>query len=78
MRSVGEVSAAALDCVGRISLLAPLAARLNKQVFRALAPVFPAQAAADLIANAYRYAASFEHREGVTVFIEKRQPQFNR
>ncbi len=74
----GEVSAAALACVGRISQLAPGAARLNKQAFRALAPVFPAQAATNLIANAYDYAASAEHREGVTAFMEKRSPRFER
>ncbi|MGH8033845.1 MAG: enoyl-CoA hydratase/isomerase family protein, partial [Lysobacterales bacterium] len=75
---VGEASAAALACVGRIRQLAPGAARLNKQTFRALAPVFIAQDATNLIANAYAYAASAEHREGVAAFIEKRQPRFER
>ncbi len=75
---VGEASAAALACVGRIRQLAPGAARLNKQTFRALAPVFIAQDATNLIANAYGYAASAEHREGVAAFIEKRQPRFER
>lgn len=73
-----EMDAAALDSVRRISQLAPRAARLNKQAFRALAPVFTAQSATDLIANAYHYAASSEHREGVTAFIEKRPPRFSR
>jgi enoyl-CoA hydratase/carnithine racemase len=70
------LSAAALACVDRIRPLAPRAARLNKQLFRALAQQPRAQAAIDLIATAYRYAASAEHREGVTAFIEKRPPQF--
>ncbi|MGH6638492.1 MAG: enoyl-CoA hydratase-related protein, partial [Polaromonas sp.] len=74
----GEASAAALACVGRIRQLAPGAARLNKQAFRVLAPVFIAQDATNLIANAYDYAASAEHREGVAAFIEKRQPRFDR
>lgn len=74
----GEVDAAALDCARRASQLAAQAARLNKQLFRALAPVLPVQTATDLIANAYRYAASDEHREGVGAFIEKRPPRFVR
>ncbi|WP_309682282.1 enoyl-CoA hydratase/isomerase family protein [Polaromonas sp.] len=72
------VSEAALACAGRISRLAPRAARLNKQQFRALAHTERAQEATDLIANAYRYAATPEHREGVTAFIEKRPPRFAR
>ena len=73
-----ELSAAALDYVDRIQQLAPRAARLNKQALRALAQSTRAQAATDLIAMAYRYAASAEHREGVTAFIEKRSPRFER
>lgn len=71
-----EVSAAALDCAGRISQLAPQAAHLNKQAFRALASVSSMQNATELIANAYHYAVSPEHREGVMAFIEKRLPRF--
>jgi enoyl-CoA hydratase/carnithine racemase len=68
---------AAVDaCVARIEGLAPGAARLNKQSFRALAPMYPAQAATDLIANAYSYANEREHREGIAAFIEKRKPDF--
>jgi enoyl-CoA hydratase/carnithine racemase len=70
------LSAAAQACVDRIKPLAPRAARLNKQSFRALAQQARAQAAIDLIATAYRYADSAEHREGVTAFIEKRRPRF--
>ena len=71
-------SQAALDCVSRFNHLAAQAARLNKQTFRALAPVFNDKAATSLIATAYRYADSAEHREGVAAFLEKRQPCFNR
>jgi len=62
--------------VERMLQLAPRAARLNKQAFRALALVQPAQIATDLIANAYHYADSAEHREGVLAFTEKRPPRF--
>jgi enoyl-CoA hydratase/carnithine racemase len=72
------LSAAALACVDRIKPLAPHAARLNKQSFRALAQQPRAQEAIDLVATAYSYAASAEHREGVAAFIEKRSPQFER
>jgi enoyl-CoA hydratase/carnithine racemase len=56
--------------------LAPQAARLNKQSFRALARTGYAQEASNLIANAYRYADSAEHREGISAFVEKRKPRF--
>jgi enoyl-CoA hydratase/carnithine racemase len=79
----------------RIAALAPQAARLNKQTFRALnrspGAMEYAQAATDLIAKeaaestaqtyganayAYAYANSPEHREGITAFLQKRQPEF--
>lgn len=74
----GAVGATVHLCVDSICTLAGMAARLNKQSLRALAPVLRAQGATDLIANAYRYADTAEHREGVTAFIEKRQPRFAR
>jgi enoyl-CoA hydratase/carnithine racemase len=63
-------------CLDRIRPLAPQAARLNKQTFRALAQESSGHEATDLIVTAYRYAPSAEHREGVTAFIDKRSPQF--
>lgn len=63
-------------CLDRMRTLAPRAARLNKQTFRALALADIAHAATDLIASAYHYADSVEHREGVTAFTEKRPPRF--
>lgn len=70
------VSAAALERISRISQLAPHAARLNKASLRALALAPIALIATDLIADAYDYAASDEHREGIIAFIEKRPPAF--
>jgi enoyl-CoA hydratase/carnithine racemase len=72
-----EAGAAAMIFVERCAALAPGAARLNKQAFRALAGANGAQAVNHLAESAYRYAASPEHREGVTAFIEKRQPRFD-
>jgi enoyl-CoA hydratase/carnithine racemase len=71
-----ELRAAVLKRVQCISQLAPGAARQNKASFRVLAPVLPAQAATELIATAYAYAACAEHREGIAAFVEKRQPHF--
>ena len=62
--------------VNRICQLAPNAAAMNKQSFRAFDQAIRAQAASELIANAYRYADTAEHREGITAFMEKRSPQF--
>lgn len=70
------VRAAALERISRISQLAPHSARLNKASLRALAPASLALIATDLIADAYDYAASDEHREGIIAFIEKRPPAF--
>jgi len=75
-----------------IAALAPQAARMNKQTFRALnsalALMDTSQAAPKTIAketpgeppsqvlSAYLYAPSAEHREGIAAFLEKRKPQF--
>ena len=59
----------ALAAARAMALLAPQAARLNKQTLRRLAAV-------QVPADAYAYADSAEHREGVTAFMEKRQPRF--
>ena len=58
--------------VDRITNLGPQAARLNKQTLRALRNEPPA----GLLAEAYRYAPSAEHREGVAAFMAKRPPRF--
>ncbi|AOW15629.1 enoyl-CoA hydratase [Hydrogenophaga crassostreae] len=57
----------------RVALLAPRAARLNKQTIRSLL----AQGASEqLLGNAYAYADSAEHREGISAFLAKRPPVF--
>lgn len=72
---------AAQQLARQVATLAPRAARLNKQTLRALnQPLAPANesmsAIESILADAYRYADSAEHREGVTAFIEKRPPVF--
>jgi enoyl-CoA hydratase/carnithine racemase len=62
--------------VDRMVALAPLATRANKQALRALTQAQQAQEAIKLVAEAYRYAASDEHREGVLAFAQKRTPKF--
>ena len=74
--AAGEARASA----ARIAALAPQAARLNKQTLRALnrhAAIGPSQEALSLaVANAYAYADSPEHREGIHAFLEKRESAF--
>ena len=75
------VAAHALDAavaayIDRMRPLAPQAARMNKQTFRALAPVGIDPIATYLVANAYDYANSAEHVEGIRAFTEKRPPRF--
>lgn len=62
--------------VQRISRLAPQAARLNKQTLRALQPL-GTEVPAALLAGAYAYADSAEHREGIASFLAKRPADFS-
>lgn len=84
---VTEPALLAADALGtacRVAALAPQAARMNKQTFRALkSPVTPdgkEQAAIENIVNGtpdpYAYADSAEHREGIAAFLAKRPPVF--
>ena len=77
----------AVDALGsacRIAALAPQAARMTKQTFRALKvpPALDGCAlpAIETIVNGsadpYAYADSAEHREGITAFLAKRPPVF--
>lgn len=80
----GLVAQDARDSATRVASLAPQAARLNKQTLRAInrAPgqnhqsLNATDSIADALSNAYAYASSDEHREGVMAFIDKRQPRF--
>lgn len=70
----GEIS----RTVQRISTLAPQAARLNKQALRLLQAAAPAHAAVTaLLPQAYAYADSAEHREGIDAFLAKRPADFS-
>jgi enoyl-CoA hydratase len=68
----------------RIAALSPQAARLNKQFLRQfldqnnqIAGINTARTAIKNIVNdSYAYAASAEHVEGITAFLEKRPPNF--
>jgi len=76
-QSAGESEAA----VARISALSPQAARLNKQTLRVLLQsAGPGDPAADLTerfqSQAYGYADSADHREGIGAFLEKRKADF--
>ena len=62
--------------VQRVSRLAPQAARLNKQTLRALWPI-GVDVPATLLAKAYAYADSAEHREGIASFLAKRPADFS-
>ena len=75
--ALDALDAAMQERLQRIGQLAPQAARLNKASFRALAHVPPAQEAINIIATAYDYAPSGEHREGIIAFMEKRPPAFS-
>lgn len=79
-----ELAAQAQATALRIAALAPQAARLNKQILRTLvSPAASADSAPEAmlpatshVDQAYRYADSAEHREGIQAFLEKRKPAF--
>ena len=73
---LAELDATVHTLLARMLALAPQAARMNKRTFRALAPVFAGDSAANIVASAYRYADSSEHREGIQAFLDKRAPRF--
>jgi enoyl-CoA hydratase/carnithine racemase len=64
-----DLAESAEALVRKVAALAPQAARLNKQTFRALAAGSAPHAP-------YAYADSAEHREGIAAFLAKRKPLF--
>jgi enoyl-CoA hydratase/carnithine racemase len=71
-----QVGPAALDHAGRIAGLAPAAARLNKRTLSALRRAPAPETLAPMLQEAYDYADSAEHHEGIAAFIAKRAPVF--
>lgn len=76
-----EVAGEALTRAHRIAALAPQATRLNKQTFREFRrPHAIADgsfyATESIVSQAYAYADSAEHREGIGAFLDKRKPVF--
>ncbi|MDM0080048.1 enoyl-CoA hydratase/isomerase family protein [Variovorax sp. J31P179] len=71
-----ELRAEVLAHANRIAALAPAAARLNKATFAALRQAGAQAGVAPLLASAYDYADSAEHREGIAAFLAKRPPVF--
>jgi enoyl-CoA hydratase len=69
----GEVGAQALQRALRIAAWSPQAARINKRTLRQIGAGGPST---EQRRAHFDYAASAEHREGVTAFIEKRAPRF--
>ncbi len=70
-----ELLAACLDRAQGMARLAPQAARMNKRTLRQLRQQGEAALPA-LVAAAYDYADSPEHREGIAAFMAKRPPVF--
>jgi enoyl-CoA hydratase/carnithine racemase len=71
-----ELAVETLAHARRIAVLAPEAARLNKRTFSALRQSTGEDPMATLVALAYDYADSDEHREGIAAFLAKRAPVF--
>jgi len=70
-----EVAVLTLRRAQALAVLSPQAARINKRTLRQFSTGGPTDAQREAH---YAYADSHEHREGVTAFIEKRTPRFQR
>ena len=80
----GATKEVALAAAPQVAALAAQAARLNKRTLRALNQasalfentISATDPVANAIRNAYQYADSAEHREGIDAFMQKRKPMF--
>jgi enoyl-CoA hydratase len=72
----GEGLAAALALAGRVCESAPLAVRLSKQVMRASIELGQAELDAAVLAAIEVMTASYDMKEGIAAFVEKRPPQW--
>jgi enoyl-CoA hydratase/carnithine racemase len=70
-----EVAAVVQRRAERVAGLSPQAARINKRTLRQIAAGGPTETQRRAH---FGYADSADHREGVTAFIEKRLPRFQR
>lgn len=70
-----DLAATCQERAQAMARLAPQAARMNKRTLRQLRGQGGA-ALAQLVAGAYDYADSAEHREGIAAFMAKRPPNF--
>ncbi len=70
-----ELASACLELAQAMARLAPQAARMNKRTLRQWRQQGEAALPA-LVAQAYDYADSAEHREGIAAFMAKRPPVF--
>ena len=76
-RVVPDPQAQAQASVQRILSRAPQAARLNKRALRTLHPIVAPDRLATLLPQAYAYADSAEHHEGIEAFLAKRPACFS-
>jgi len=71
-----DLAGACSELAQAMARLAPQAARMNKRTLRQLGREGQA-ALPGLVARAYDYADSAEHREGIAAFMAKRPPNFS-
>ncbi len=76
LHAATDLEGAVLERAATMARLAPQAARMNKATMRALTQASDGSVPQALLANAYAYADSAEHREGIAAFAAKRAPRF--